>query len=294
MMDWKSGNATLPGRTGQATGRAALPRSRAVGHRVFRHRQHRTHSVRKADIEQHPLASHAANLARLQIHYEQRLPTHDLRRVRALLLQAGHNDARKITEIHAQLHEAIRPRYVVHRLDRAHPNVHLLQHADRDRRLHRSAHRCLATARVLLTGARFIFHLRPHAIDALWHGVAQIHLILRGPNGRVLSLALPVGIWVHDPFLWPQVYTTRPGSSSFWYNCLIVHMTHNHSPVRNHAHRSRSVYEETIPRPPVKPSHAEIARLAYSYWEARGRHGGSAWEDWFRAEKELHARIARR
>ena len=34
----------------------------------------------------------------------------------------------------------------------------------------------------------------------------------------------------------------------------------------------------------------EIARLAYSYWEARGCQGGSADEDWFRAEQELRAR----
>jgi hypothetical protein len=31
----------------------------------------------------------------------------------------------------------------------------------------------------------------------------------------------------------------------------------------------------------------EIARLAYSYWEARGGHGGSPLEDWLRAEEEL-------
>jgi hypothetical protein len=30
----------------------------------------------------------------------------------------------------------------------------------------------------------------------------------------------------------------------------------------------------------------EIARLAYSYWEARGG-GGSPEDDWFRAEREL-------
>jgi hypothetical protein len=35
------------------------------------------------------------------------------------------------------------------------------------------------------------------------------------------------------------------------------------------------------------PSHEEIARLAYAYWEARGRGHGSAQEDWFRAEREL-------
>jgi hypothetical protein len=35
------------------------------------------------------------------------------------------------------------------------------------------------------------------------------------------------------------------------------------------------------------PTYEEIAELAYSYWEARGGMGGSPWEDWFRAEREL-------
>jgi len=34
----------------------------------------------------------------------------------------------------------------------------------------------------------------------------------------------------------------------------------------------------------------EIARLAYSYWEARGGQGGSPEEDWRRAERELGTR----
>ena len=34
-------------------------------------------------------------------------------------------------------------------------------------------------------------------------------------------------------------------------------------------------------------SFAEIAALAYSYWEARGCQGGSPEEDWRRAEEEL-------
>lgn len=38
------------------------------------------------------------------------------------------------------------------------------------------------------------------------------------------------------------------------------------------------------------PTESEIARLAYSYWEARGGHGGSAWEDWLHAEEELKRR----
>jgi hypothetical protein len=35
------------------------------------------------------------------------------------------------------------------------------------------------------------------------------------------------------------------------------------------------------------PTHEEIARLAYSYWDARGYRGGSPLEDWFRAERVL-------
>lgn len=39
-----------------------------------------------------------------------------------------------------------------------------------------------------------------------------------------------------------------------------------------------------------KPDREEIARLAYSYWEARGCQDGSAEEDWIRAEQELRIR----
>jgi hypothetical protein len=38
----------------------------------------------------------------------------------------------------------------------------------------------------------------------------------------------------------------------------------------------------------------EIARLAHSYWQARGCTGGSPEEDWFRAEEELKKRRAGR
>ena len=43
-----------------------------------------------------------------------------------------------------------------------------------------------------------------------------------------------------------------------------------------------------IARP--KPTHQQIAELAYAFWEARGRTGGSAVEDWLRAENELIGR----
>ncbi len=38
-------------------------------------------------------------------------------------------------------------------------------------------------------------------------------------------------------------------------------------------------------------NYEETAQLAYSFWEARGRQGGSPQEDWFRAEQELRSRL---
>jgi hypothetical protein len=37
------------------------------------------------------------------------------------------------------------------------------------------------------------------------------------------------------------------------------------------------------------PARDEISKLAYSYWQARGGNGGSAEEDWYRAEQEILA-----
>ena len=37
------------------------------------------------------------------------------------------------------------------------------------------------------------------------------------------------------------------------------------------------------------PEYDHIARLAYSYWQARGCPDGSPEEDWFRAQSELMA-----
>jgi len=36
-----------------------------------------------------------------------------------------------------------------------------------------------------------------------------------------------------------------------------------------------------------QPTHEDVAALAYSYWVARGYQGGTAEEDWLRAEREL-------
>lgn len=46
--------------------------------------------------------------------------------------------------------------------------------------------------------------------------------------------------------------------------------------------------EEAVPAERSRPvTHEQIAKLAYSYWEARGFQGGSPEEDWLRAEREL-------
>jgi hypothetical protein len=50
------------------------------------------------------------------------------------------------------------------------------------------------------------------------------------------------------------------------------------------------------PEPVAKPQEANaqeaIGRIAYGYWEARGCQGGSAADDWFRAEREYRQRFA--
>ena len=41
---------------------------------------------------------------------------------------------------------------------------------------------------------------------------------------------------------------------------------------------------------PAESFQDAVARLAYSYWEARGYQGGSPEADWLRAEQELSAK----
>ncbi len=41
-----------------------------------------------------------------------------------------------------------------------------------------------------------------------------------------------------------------------------------------------------------EPTYAEVAALAYSFWESRGCQGGSPEEDWLMAERQLRARTA--
>jgi hypothetical protein len=40
---------------------------------------------------------------------------------------------------------------------------------------------------------------------------------------------------------------------------------------------------------PHRIAHHDVAKLAYSYWLARGRQGGSSYDDWIRAEHELRS-----
>jgi hypothetical protein len=52
------------------------------------------------------------------------------------------------------------------------------------------------------------------------------------------------------------------------------------------------VYIEAV-KMATAPAWDEIARLAYAYWEVRGKRDDSADEDWYRAERDLWARFAR-
>jgi Protein of unknown function (DUF2934) len=63
-----------------------------------------------------------------------------------------------------------------------------------------------------------------------------------------------------------------------------------HSCARTPVSRARhDAYQgPAVATPP--PSHEEIARLAYAYWETRGRQHGSHQEDWYRAERDLLVR----
>ena len=64
-------------------------------------------------------------------------------------------------------------------------------------------------------------------------------------------------------------------------------MTHTCARTYNGRAR-RDPYTGPVTLPPP-PSHQDISRLAYSYWEERMRNDqpGSAEDDWFRAEKHL-------
>jgi hypothetical protein len=56
---------------------------------------------------------------------------------------------------------------------------------------------------------------------------------------------------------------------------------------KHHAKSIESAVETPVVQPAVTVTHEAIANLAYSFWEARGRQGGSSEQDWFRAESEL-------
>jgi hypothetical protein len=61
----------------------------------------------------------------------------------------------------------------------------------------------------------------------------------------------------------------------------------------NHKHTTKTIKTLAPTEIPVRIfTQEEIAKLAYSYWEARGCQGGSAQNDWFQAEQELKSRAA--
>jgi len=61
------------------------------------------------------------------------------------------------------------------------------------------------------------------------------------------------------------------------------------------AKHSKSVSTEAAPAQTGTEIDTEvIAKMAYGYWESRGYNGGSALEDWVRAEREYVSRYAER
>jgi Protein of unknown function (DUF2934) len=70
-------------------------------------------------------------------------------------------------------------------------------------------------------------------------------------------------------------------------------MTHTCTATYRGHFRHSPVLVERLPVARVrKPTHQEIAALAYSYWEERGRQAGWEWDDWFRAERALGGNLA--
>lgn len=52
------------------------------------------------------------------------------------------------------------------------------------------------------------------------------------------------------------------------------------------AEKVKAVANTASPRP---FTHHDVAKLAYSYWQARGHQGGNPHDDWIRAEHELRS-----
>jgi len=53
--------------------------------------------------------------------------------------------------------------------------------------------------------------------------------------------------------------------------------------------KSKETTESAASSADTAPARDEVSRLAYLYWEARGGTGGSAEDDWYRAEQEILA-----
>jgi len=56
------------------------------------------------------------------------------------------------------------------------------------------------------------------------------------------------------------------------------------------ASESSTAHVSVEDEPEIIPTEQEIAKLAYSLWQARGSVDGSPEDDWFRAEQELKAK----
>jgi hypothetical protein len=74
------------------------------------------------------------------------------------------------------------------------------------------------------------------------------------------------------------------------HSCRLSRRSWNRDYVRAEASAHASIVRDAAPFEAsgrARPARDEIAKLAYSYWERRAGDGGSALEDWVRAEREL-------
>jgi hypothetical protein len=70
--------------------------------------------------------------------------------------------------------------------------------------------------------------------------------------------------------------------------CARTHSTRDRRLILAGSDQPPSIASLAIAAPALaNPAHDQIAALAYSYWEARGRQGGSAEADWLLAERQL-------
>src|SRR5258706_3080319 len=112
---------------------ATLTCARSIRHRALRHGERGRDAVGKAQVEEHPFGGLAGHFPGLEIDDEERLPAHELARIRPLPLHPGENRPPVVSEAHGQAQELARARNILNGLDRAHADIERVQRREWDR-----------------------------------------------------------------------------------------------------------------------------------------------------------------